>query len=603
MCGLSGILNYAHYLEPSEVSALIKEINRKATHRGPDDEGYWQDDAGLISLGHRRLSIIDLSVNGRQPMVDHSGRYVGIVNGEIYNYKFLRDLLEVEGVTFKSDSDSEVFINLFAAYGDHALQLVDGQFAVAIYDTSEKCLLLARDAAGEKPLYFVRNEKVFAFASELSQLFVLSPKLISLELSEEALTQYFMLRYVPAPNTVLSNVSKLEPGALLRIDKYGEVSTRRWFEFDIDANFELDPRQSLDDAADEVEELLARSISNRLVSDVPLGIFLSGGVDSSLVAAIASKKLDRQVQTFSCGFEKDPKSEHLVAQSTAKMLGTEHQAKVLSSTDFDQLIDSIGYALDEPNGDRSCIPTRLLSGFTKDFVTVALSGDGGDELFAGYGRYLAFGDGAFDPLRIDARKVVESYFQTCLPVFPLSSIRLFFEKSHLVVEEFLAAMQPMFMHPGRTFIDSLRLTDFHTYLPGAVLSKVDRMSMQVSLEVRSPFLSRNLMAWAMRSSQGYLVEGQVQKKVLRRVLSRYLPESVTNAPKMGFGMPASVFSNNKDRVEREMKQSFEILKDTTFFRERQDSLDRISGVARGGINSIWAYIVLAKWMYSHNIDK
>ncbi len=595
MCGLAGFLNLSGQIDARKARALVRRMTHDVIHRGPDDEGYWDDDNGFAFLGHRRLSIIDTSENGRQPFWDSSRRYVGIVNGEIYNYKDLRRDLEGRCLKWVSSSDSEVLINLYATFGAETFGRIDGQFAAAIYDTLENKLILARDATGEKPIYFYHSDSYFAFASELKQFANLKEIGASFSLSEQAFALYLALRYVPAPYSIFEEVQKLEPGCLFVIDKFGQASSKRWFEFDLIPDSEPVKPTALEDTADEIECLLTQSIANRLNSDVPLGLFLSSGVDSALVTAITTKKLNKSIQTFSCGFAGDKNSEHIVAAQIASHLGTEHRERLIEPTDFLRSMESIGAMMDEPNGDRSCVPTALLSAFAREYVTVTLSGDGGDELFAGYPRYLAFGSQTFDPTRIDSRKVVDIYFEKCLPVFPLEAVRNVVPSASETLEAFISSVQPYFMRPGRSIAGSLRLLDFHTYLPGAVLAKVDRMSMRHSLEVRSPFLFIPLMQLSAQLPIDLLIHDGVQKLVLRKLLSRYLPENFVSAPKRGFGAPHSLFQQIQKNINQELRTSHEVLRSLNFFAERPQALDTMFDFTLHSINTIWATIVFAKW--------
>lgn len=486
-----------------------------------------------------------------------------------------------------------MLLNGFAALGIGLFDYLDGMFAVAIYDRQMRCLTLARDRAGEKPLYCAAGDGLFAFASELRPLLEIAD--LPVALSEAALAQYFTFRYVPAPDTILSGIHKLEPGTILRVFDDGRQHRQRYFGFVIDQDAEI-PASDLETYADTVEAALSQALLDRLNSDVPLGVFLSSGVDSALACALLTKKLGRRVKTFTIGFEGDPQSEHLAAREIAAALDTEHHEHVFSAADFDRICDDIGRYLDEPNGDRSCVPTYLLAEFTRRHVTVAISGDAGDELYGGYGRYPAFA-AAFDGMSDAApAAMVQAYIERGLPVVPAATVRSAFPDGQSAIQAQYETYAPFFMHPRRPALQALRQLDFHTYLPGAVLAKVGRMSMRHGLETRTPYLYPSVMTLAGRASLGLCMDGPVQKVTLRHLLARYLPRHHAQAPKRGFGMPQSVFFNNRPRIETELRAAHRRLADTRFFTMRPGALDRLFAGVGGNINAIWAAIVLARWV-------
>jgi asparagine synthase (glutamine-hydrolysing) len=383
----------------------------------------------------------------------------------------------------------------------------------------------------------------------------------------------------------------------MQIARNGQVHEEKFFFFDIEQDQEVPP-QNIDSYADQLEEALAESIAGRLNSDVPLGAFLSSGVDSSLVCAVLAKRMGREVKTFTVGFDGDAGSEHEPARQIATLLGTEHREYIFKAADFDRVCQDIGRLLDEPNGDRSCVPTYLLSEFTRKHVTVSISGDAGDELFGGYNRYPPFAH-AYDKAK-DAHPagLVKSYIEQGLLVTQPEAVQKAFPAGYNAVTAFYFRYAPLFNHLQRPALQALRQFDFHTYLPGAVLAKVDRMSMQHALEVRTPFLSPRVMALSSRASVGVCWAGNVQKVVLRHLLARYLPAALVNAPKKGFGMPGSVFLNNQERVRTELQGAVNRLAGTRFFSERPGALQHLAGSVGANTNSIWATIVLAKWVDS-----
>ena len=593
MCGINGYLNFENRRSPEQIQATLGRMNAAINHRGPDDRGQWCDPQNYCHLGHTRLSVLDLSAAGHQPMVSHDERFVVSFNGEIYNFKALRQQLQKAGHVFRTGTDTEVLLAGFAHLGVKLFQKLDGMFALAIYDRQTGCVTLARDRAGEKPLYYAVGDDFVVFSSEMRGL--LQVEELPVELSEEALALYFTLRYVPDPESILAPIRKLEPGMVLQVFNTGRLWRERYFSFAIeqDAEFKSD---RLDQYADALESALIQSLSDRLNSDVPLGMFLSSGVDSSLACALLTRKLGKKVKTFTVGFAEDAGSEHLAAQDIARRLGTEHHEHIFDAADFENICDNIGGLLDEPNGDRSCVPTFLLSEFTRKHVTVAISGDAGDELFGGYGRYPAFAAAYDRPQQYVPAAMVQTYIENGLPVFEAKAVREAFPEGYGAVLSFFDAYAPFFMHLRRPALHGLRQLDFHTYLPGAVLAKVDRMSMRHALEVRTPFLNPTVMELAGKANAEFCLSGKLQKVVLRRLLSRFLPEQHVSAPKKGFGMPVSVFLNNRERIGAELAGANRRLAETRFFSARPSALQAMTSAAGANINSAWATIVLAKWI-------
>ncbi|HVO04059.1 MAG TPA: asparagine synthase (glutamine-hydrolyzing), partial [Candidatus Cybelea sp.] len=453
MCGIAGLLNLSGGVPEAELKQRVDLMTRQMAHRGPDADGHWRDGKNRCHLGHRRLSILDLSDAGRQPMLDASGRYAITFNGEIYNFLELRRALEQQGHRFKTRCDTEVLLAGYAQWGDKLFAQLDGMFALGLYDMETGRLTLARDRAGEKPLYYRRHNGLFGFASELSAIEVGMPE--DLALSEEGLAQYFMLRYVPAPATIYAGVEKLEPGMLMLVEADGSTSLKRFF------TYELDPDAGADDArfaslCDEVEQQLTVALKGRLNSDVPLGVFLSAGIDSTLSAALLTKRLKVPVKSFTIGFEGDNKSEHLDARKFAQVLGTEHREYVFAASDFEAIGRKVGTWQDEPNGDRSCVPTYLLSQFTRESVTVAISGDGGDELFCGYSRYFGYADKIKGELHQAPQQAIELYFKHFLPVYDGAAVQQALPQGFAAFKRMLERFIPLFQYPGRSAVQALR---------------------------------------------------------------------------------------------------------------------------------------------------
>jgi asparagine synthase (glutamine-hydrolysing) len=530
-------------------------------HRGPDDAGIWIDPSGGCALGHRRLSIIDLSEEGRQPMGNADGSIQVTFNGEIYNFQDLRDALAAQGHRFHSHTDTEVIPHLLESFVPGQVERLDGMFAFGAWHRTSRRLMLARDPFGKKPLYTARGPGWFAFASEL-QAFAHIPG-FDPEIDPDALAYYLLLQYVPAPFSIYRSVRKLLPGATQVVEAAGDIRVHepeRYFRFSPSEPAAGTARTP----ADEEEELRHRvreAVRKRLMSDVPLGAFLSGGVDSALVAAMVTQELGKPLSTFSIGFGGTTETEHEYAREVARHLGTDHHEEILSP-DALQLVHEIAERLDEPNGDSSCLPTYLLSRYTRQHVTVALSGDGGDEVFGGYGRYRDTLLEQRRPVHQVARMLRNRRLYTPADGY-LSPRWLIFQPDQVgaltgglpsAVAGSLAEWRVALNDRRQPLLHRMRALDAETYMPGAVLPKVDRMSMQVSLEVRCPLLDRDLAVFAQGLPLASCWRPPAEtKRILKRLASRYLPADWMQRRKMGFGLPSNTWSSEGTlRLAREL---------------------------------------------------
>jgi asparagine synthase (glutamine-hydrolysing) len=541
VCGIAGIVSKNERLAPSYLAELVKEMADCIPYRGPDDYGVWLDPDGRCSLSHRRLAIIDTSSAGHQPMVAANHRAVVTFNGEIYNFLELKPELEANGESFLTRSDTEVLLTALRSWGTDALTKLDAMFAFGYYDLDRRELLLARDIFGEKPLYYVDTPNYFAFASELHAL-TLMPS-FDARIDAGTLAAFLGFQYVPAPKTIYASARKLPPGCFLVLGPDGEPRVNQYYQFTTSAA--RHSTRSLDDLADELEALLVTSLRRRLISDVPLGAFLSGGIDSSTIAALVTKKLNMSLKTFSIGFSGDANSEHFQAAETARHLGTDHYEQVLDGYPI-ALGTHIGSILGEPNGDSSCVPTYLVSRLARETVTVALSGDGGDELFGGYGRYFATVDEDDRKRHGDASlsewRAGDAYLSSRALVHTdrdISSLMGEIPESYALD---IGRRRRAINRDERPLLNVMREFDAGTYLPDDVLAKVDRMSMQHSLEVRAPLLGRDIAAFAMGLAADDLYGRGQGKLVLKRVASRYLPMEWLTRPKRGFGIPMHLWN-------------------------------------------------------------
>ncbi|MCO8127444.1 asparagine synthase (glutamine-hydrolyzing) [Acidimicrobiia bacterium EGI L10123] len=570
MCGIAGLLGVTG---DTDRAAVVGGMCSVQTHRGPDDDGLWHDDASHCTLGHRRLSIIDLSPTGSQPMVSADERWVVSFNGEIYDHRSLRSELEAGGHRFRGTSDTEVLVEAIAAWGfEPALSRLNGMFAIGAFDRRERKLHLARDPLGEKPLYWVDIDGGIAFASELGALRRCPG--VPNNIDQRSIALYFRLGYIPAPFTALTGVRKLAAGHRLEV-RLGEppAVTPYW-----DATALLG-RQRLpeEESFAEIERLLTDSVRLRLDADVPVGVFLSSGVDSTCIAALATQVTDR-VRTFTVGFDEPSVDESDHAAEIARHLGTEHHTLSVSADAGLDLVDLIAPTYGEPFADPSALPTMLLSSAAREHVTVCLSGDGGDEVFGGYNRYL-LGSAAWDrvgrmpaPLRRAGAAAVEridpAWADRLLrPDRGPRALRirnagdklerlatLLRTKDELDLAQRLVAVWPdrlpveadphatVFDHPpaalaGHDVVEELMYLDTVTTLPDQMLTKVDRASMRSSLEVRVPLLDPRVVAAAWRAPDSQRLSDGQTKRALRRIAAAHVPREVLDRPKIGFDPP------------------------------------------------------------------
>jgi asparagine synthase (glutamine-hydrolysing) len=598
MCGIAGIVDKRRRYSAAQLSGIAEVMASGMAHRGPDDSGVWVSPDGQVALSHRRLSIIDTSPAGHQPMLTADGRQAITFNGEIYNFLELRGQLEASGVAFRSRSDTEVLLALLRRDGRSALPQLDAMFAFGYYDVDAQALILARDIFGEKPLYYFESDEVFAFASELSALTKVPG--FDPSIDRDTIAAYLAFQYVPAPRTIYRAACKLPPGSFLVRKNNGDIEVASFFRFE--ASSVDRGSRSTDDLADELESILIASIKRRLISDVPLGAFLSGGVDSSTVAAIAVKKLGEHLKTFSIGFDGYEDSEHAQAADVAKLLGTDHHERILTPDAID-MGRHVGAAIDEPNADSSCLPTFLLSAFARERVTVALSGDGGDEMFGGYGRYFVTVDewarkvGGHPPYR--GWSAGSAYISNRIMIYTDDVLRRAIGGMPPRLASMLYDLRRSIDSDPRPLLNVLREVDARTYLPGAVLAKVDRMSMQHSLEVRAPLLGKDVAAFAMRLAANDCYHAGSGKVVLKRLASRYLPEAWMNRPKRGFGLPMTLWSADRLLpITRDLLLAPDARLTEWIDRSKLASyLD----ASRTDFNAyrIWALFILETWLRAH----
>lgn len=560
MCGIVGIVNHG---DDAVDEALLARMCEAIRHRGPDEDGFYVK--GPVGLGMRRLSIIDLA-GGQQPISNQDRTAWIVFNGEIYNYRQLRQDLEKLGYRFRTNSDTEAIVYAYNRYGDDCPKYLRGMFAFAIWDEHRKALFLARDRVGKKPLLYAQLGKQFVFGSEFRAL-LLHPE-VSRDIDYRALDYYLSFMCVPAPLTAYKNIKKLEPGHTLRLSK-GQIEIKRYWEPDFSRKLAI----SEEEAGEQAVAILRDAVKVRLMSEVPLGAFLSGGIDSSAVVALMSEESSEPVKTFSIGFEEQDFSELHHARRVAEHVGADHHEFIVKPDALEvlsTLIDHYG----EPYADSSAIPTYYVARETRKYVTVALNGDGGDESFAGYERYAA--------MRLAERYfhlpaiVRESFINKVVDLLPSSEAKRsrirdakrFLRAASLPrVERYLrwvsvfdrVAKQDLYslefqnetkdVHAvdtlyrwfananGAGIVDASLLTDIMTYLPNDLLVKVDIATMAVSLEARSPFLDHHVIEFAASLPENLKLRGLTTKYLLKRVLRKLLPVENLERRKMGFGVP------------------------------------------------------------------
>jgi asparagine synthase (glutamine-hydrolysing) len=579
MCGITGFVDTKKITDTAQLVKTAEHMADAIRHRGPDDQGVWADADSGVALGFQRLAIIDISPTGHQPMVSADGRYVIVFNGEIYNYRLLRDELIARGHMFKGTSDTEVMLEAICLWGvREAVERLNGMFAFALWDRRERVLFLVRDRLGIKPLYYGWCGSSFLFASELKA--ILAHPDFQPEINRDALALFLRYNYIPAPYSIYPNIFKLLPGSILMIDpqqpgdsanKVIYWSAREAVERGTANVF----TGSDEEAIDALETHLKQSVRERMVADVPLGAFLSGGIDSSLITALMQTQSSRPVKTFSIGFWEAEFDEARFAREVACRLGTEHTELYVTPQEALAVIPRLPELYDEPFSDSSQVPTFLVSQMARQHVTVSLSGDGGDELFGGYNRYLwtrqlwlTFGWAPFK-FRSAARRGIEQFSPAIVGLAKgRVGVPLFADKLDKIAEvldvhnqaEIYYRLVSHWKNPSAVvqkacepvtiltdsskwanlpdFTQQMMYLDLMTYLPGDILAKVDRASMGISLENRSPYLDdHRTIEFAWQLPMRMKIRDGKGKWILRKLLGRYLPPEMIDRPKMGFTMP------------------------------------------------------------------
>ncbi len=632
MCGFAGFIDPA--LRPrDELRSIAQCMADQLAHRGPDDGDAWVDEARGIALGHRRLAILDLSPEGRQPMHSPSGRFVIVFNGEVYNFKSLRLELEARGYAFRGHSDTEVMLAAFEQWGiESAIAKFNGMFAFALWDRADRALYLARDRLGEKPLYYGLTGRTFFFASELKAFYAYPG--FAPEINRDAIALLMRFCCIPAPHSIYTGIFKLPPGALLRFSPASDSlpAPRRYWSLKaaIESKATAPFRGNAAAAGTHLDALLREATAMRMIADVPIGAFLSGGIDSTTVVALMQAQSNRPINTYSIGFHETGFDEAPYASAVARYLHTAHTEFYVTAREALAVVPDLPRIYDEPFADSSQIPTFLVARLARSKVTVALSGDGGDELFGGYSRYrvtpklwrrIAWlpsalrrrlaaaisatltnaGSAVGSPARnrlatlvhlLQARDRNDFHFRLVCHWKDPGSVVIGTNDAWTVHTDSSIRVQ------GCDFRQHLAYLDTISYLPDDILVKVDRAAMAVGLETRAPLLDHRVVEFAARLPFRFKLQGRETKCLLREVLYRYVPRKLVDRPKMGFALPIDRWLRGPLRDWAEALLDETRLRADGFFETapiRQKWQEHLSG-AHDWQNQLWAVLMFQAWL-------
>jgi asparagine synthase (glutamine-hydrolysing) len=626
MCGLSGFVDLGG--STRDAGEVLQRMNRRLSHRGPDAEGYFQQ--GPASLGHRRLSVIDIAAS-IQPMSTADGSHTMVFNGELYNYRALREQLEATGRIFRTAGDTEVMLQAVAQWSDGALAKLQGMFAFAIWDAQTQSLFAARDHLGVKPFHYFWDGKLFAFASELKAL--LEHPGISTEIDLDAVGLFLECQYIPAPLTIYKHIRKLPAGHALRLHK-GALKIWQYWNPDYANKPGWDEAESLS----RLETELRRSVESMLVADVPLGAFLSGGVDSSLVSAMMAEITGKQIDTFNLGFQHNDKSfdtsqsEHEQAATVARHIGSRHHSLMVTPDDVLAAFESWVDVFDEPFGDQAALPTMLLSRLTRQHVTVALTGEGADELFSGYAnyakrvkeeRFTAVLGHQYSPLRslvphmpalwqkdriIKALALPHPQRYATIPnLFDRATHAALFSDALLAQQtSHIADYAAAFFGQcnSLSYLEKIMNVDMRLWLPDDLLTKVDRATMAYSLEARVPYLDPKFVEFVAQLDPALKQNGKTTKYLLKKLAEKYLPHDIIYRPKQGFVMPLTQWLDGALRPRMEHAMGDAGLDKRGLFRD--GALQRVLREHRAGRSNhagrLWALTVLELWFARYAPD-
>ena len=617
MCGINGLIKLNRRFDCGNIKEIVHQMNEQIIHRGPNSEGLFADE--FCALGMRRLSIIDLQ-DGNQPIWNETHDKLIVFNGELYNFRSLRKELISKGHQFKTNSDTEVVLHGFEEYGTAFFDNMEGMYAFAIYDLVKREWIVVRDRIGEKPLYYYQNDNVFLFGSELKSL--LKTELIQKRINREAMSIYFQLTYIPAPYSIIENVFKLPPASYMKIDATGNVIIKKYWELKLTND---DRYQDYEWCKKQLRETFLKSVENRMISDVPLGAFLSGGFDSTIVVGAMSQLSDKPISTFTIGFNDKQHDESTLAALVAKKNGTNHKVLNLDWNEAVSNIKTILANMDEPFSDSSLIATYTVSKLAKEYVSVILTGDAGDELFAGYNKYLIsyyserynkipslFRKGLIEPAAhilpsgmAITRKMNKVINSAGMDIFDQRKymMNLGFkpaELEKLMKNRYISDMS--FIREQYDYLDAEEQTkaqyvDLNTVLEGDMLAKVDRGSMLASLETRVPMLDRNMIELAFNMPAKFKVNKKDRKIILKDTFRDFIPDELFHARKHGFMVPMEQW------LETDLKQRLLQLADREFLEAQglfnhkyiNTIIEEHMSHKVNRFSELWAFYVFQEW--------
>ncbi len=620
MCGICGFAS-RKTIKTDE----LKKMNDTMYHRGPDDSGEeifpWKDGYS-VGMAQRRLSILDLSSLGHQPMHSGDGRVTVVFNGEIYNFRELKK--ELPDYEFRSNCDTEVILAGYLKWGIRCVEKMHGMFAIALFDRETGELFLVRDRIGKKPLYYWLENEDLVFASELKPILVCPG--FEKRIRKDVLARYLYQQYINAPDSIFENVYKLEPGRILCFQSGKARISAYWDVADVYHRQKAMGAPAYPEAKEELKQLLRQAVRERMIADVPLGTFLSGGYDSSLVTAMAQEASTEPVKTFSIGFHEKKYNEAEYAKEVADYLGTKHTEYYIGEKEMLELVDSIPQFYDEPFADSSQIPSMLVSGLAREQVTVALSGDGGDEFFCGYNVYTKIGqaqklDGlggiVYGICQLPGIKNANLIARMPFKIKTIVQNRDEELKTQLVSDEYLKNSKSFTCgnqvscryrtekrYPEKNWQERRMLLDMDTYLPGDILCKVDRASMKYSLETRCPILDTEVMEYAYRLPHSYKCKGQTKKRILKDITYEYIPQELLDRPKKGFSVPLDQWLRGPLKEELLDLSTPAFLNREAVFNAKAARIflegylekgDAGSGTGKNYSRLVWAYFIFQKW--------
>lgn len=610
MCGICG------YIGTKEISSeQLWEMNNLMKHRGPDDGGILQFRQGDFEVGiaQRRLSILDLSELGHQPMISGDGRYIIAYNGEVYNFTEIRKNLEEDGYVFYSNCDTEVILKAYSKWGKACFSMLNGMFAIAMYDKCEAKLVLVRDRIGKKPLYYYMHRGHFVFSSELKP--IMEYPYFEKKINLEVVKNYLCNKYLVAPLCIFENTYKMVPGTILEYQNGQIKISTYWNAAEQYFKYSENQNKNFDSCIKNLSNVLQEAIAGRLVADVPVGTFLSGGIDSTLVTAIAQHNSSSPINTYSIGFYDNKSNEAPFAAEIAKYLGTNHHEHYVSEQDIFELIADLPYYFDEPFSDSSQLPTMLVSKYAAEDITVALSGDGGDELFCGYGRYdltwmvqhvdflggLANAIPGMDRLKKNVSPEMRAFLNNR---DQKTKTQLSFDVTMEEVNRILAVGtgNVKFKHEKELTMPNWQirrmLLDTLTYLPDDILTKTDRASMKYSLEVRCPLLDYHVIEQSFCIPQGYKYYRFNKKYILKQLTYHYIPKELLDRPKKGFSVPLKKWLRTvlKDEIMR-YAEPVELKKQGIFDESGvQELINKQEKFDKMMYSSVlWSFYVFQRW--------